>query len=147
MTSAGEAAAAPRSAPFDEHVQGLIQGRFDRLVADWPVMATYLGIHEHDGRLADLSREAKEADIAAERAHVAALGAVDPGALSPRQRFEWELAVHSARRRLFDAEVHRAWERRPSASDEVGDGLFLLLARQFEPLDQRLVPMTEQDRG
>ena len=32
----------------------------------WPSHATYLGIHAHDGRLADLSRTAKEADMAAE---------------------------------------------------------------------------------
>ncbi len=132
------------AAPLDAHLDALVRSHFDGLMARWPTMATYFGIHEHDGRLADLSREAKVADIDTERAHLASLEEVDPAALSARARFERDLAIHSSRRRLFDAEVHRTWERRPAASDEVGDGLFLLLARQFAPLADRLALMTER---
>ena len=64
--------------------------------------------------------------------------------LSERARFERDVALHGARLRHFDDEVVRGWERRASASHEVGDALFLLLARDFAPLDERLDSMTQR---
>jgi uncharacterized protein (DUF885 family) len=153
---------APREAPLDAHrpgdeqrqpgdrgtldavLDGLIRARFDGLMEAWPSHATSLGIHAHDGRLADLSRSAKEADVAAEARFVSDLEGVDATRLSERARFERDVALHSARLRLFDDEVVRGWQRRASASQEVGDALFLLLARDFAPLDERLESMTQR---
>jgi uncharacterized protein (DUF885 family) len=140
----------PQSAPgvrtsaADERLRGLIGDRFDALMVASPSYASYIGIHEHDGSLGDLSREAKEADIVAEQDFVAALEAVDVDSLSPRDDFERDLALHSARLRLFDAEVRRDWERRLGATEEIGDGLFVLLARETAPLRERLAPMAER---
>ena len=49
--------------------------------------------------------------------------------------------MHNVRRDLFDAEVQRIWERRSTAIDGVGDALFLLFARDFAPLAERLDSM------
>jgi uncharacterized protein (DUF885 family) len=109
-----------------------------------PSHATYLGIHAHDGRLADLSRAAKEADVAAEARFIGQLEAVDTGQLSPKAGFERDLALHGARLRHFEDTVARSWQRRASASHEIGDALFLLLARDFAPLEERLESMTQR---
>ena len=45
----------------------------------------------------------------------------------------------ATRRSLFDDEVHRVWERRLSAAEEIGDGIFLLFARQTRPLAESVV--------
>ncbi len=88
-----------------------------------PVLATFLGIHAQDGRLADLSREPKLAQIEAERRFVSGRRGARPGGLSP-------VPVRARARaprpgaRVFDDEEQRVWERRASASDEIGDGLF-----------------------
>ncbi len=129
------------SADADAVVETLVQARFDEIVESSPSRATGLGIHEYDGQLADLSRSAREADIAAERRHIERLDGIDPLTLSSGPRFERDVALHSARLRLYEADVVRGWERRPSASDEIGDALFLLLARDFAPLDVRLESM------
>ena len=94
----------------DALVTDLIRSRFDAWVATWPGEATRFGIHEHDGRLPDLSRSAKLADMEAERAFVRQLEGVDAAGLDPRLAFERELALHSARLRLFRAEVVRNWD-------------------------------------
>ena len=54
----------------DTFVRALVQSRVDAWVETWPGHATRYGPHQHDGRRPDLSRAAKEADIAAERAFV-----------------------------------------------------------------------------
>jgi uncharacterized protein (DUF885 family) len=130
-----------------DELEALIQDRFDRYVSTWPSRGTSLGVHEHDGRLADLSRTARLADLAAERAYVGQLEAIGPAALSEEQRFERDLALHSARLRLFEGEVVRTWERRTLASDEIGDALFLLMARDFAPLQVRLESLTQRIEG
>src|SRR5262249_61529580 len=39
---------------------------------------------------------------------------------------------------VFDAEEVRTWERRSTAIDVIGDGLFVLFAQDFAPLPERL---------
>ena len=135
---------APARTESDRSFDALVRARFARVVGDSPILATYLGIHDNDGHLADLSRAAKLAEIEAERRFLSDVETIDPGELSEPFRIERELAILSAKRTLFNAEVHRVWERRASASDEVGDSLFLLFAREFAPLSQRLISMTER---
>ena len=131
----------------DALVSALIGSRFDAWVAAWPGHATRFGIHQHDGVLPDLSRAAKLADIAAEHAFVRQLEAIEPTNLSESVAFERELALHSARLRLFEAEVVRSWERTTDASESIGTALFLLAARDFAPLEERLHSMTSRIEG
>ena len=65
-----------------------------------------------------------------------------PAALSAEAAFEREIALLGARRTVFDDEVQRQWEQRASAIDDVGDGIFILFARDFAPLEQRLEAIT-----
>lgn len=132
------------SGSADTELQGVIDARFDEIMETWPGRATSLGIHAHDGRLADLSRAAREAEIIAERQHIGRLEAVDAEQLSDSLRFERDIALHAAHLRLFEADVVRSWERRPTASDEIGDALFLLLAREFAPIEERLESITQR---
>jgi uncharacterized protein (DUF885 family) len=103
-----------------------------------PPMATFLGIHELDAELGDGSRDAVLGSIAADRAHLARIEALDPALLSGTARFERDLEIHNVRRVLFEAEEARTWERRSTAVDSLGDALFLLYAREFAPLPERL---------
>jgi uncharacterized protein (DUF885 family) len=122
----------------DKQLEDLAKERFNALMERNPVYATFLGLHEYDGLLGDPSRDALVADIQAARDYQSKLEAIDAAALSPYHQTERELALFVTRREIFDADVHRVWERRASASDEVGDGIFLLFAREGRPLADRL---------
>jgi uncharacterized protein (DUF885 family) len=123
---------------LDDRFESLVAERFAAVMQRFPVFATFLGLAEHDHRLSDGSRDAVEQDIADGRAYLARLEAIDPERLSAANRVERELAIFSTRRQLFDDEVHRVWQRRAAACDELGDGIFLLLARSSRPLPERL---------
>jgi uncharacterized protein (DUF885 family) len=127
--------------PLDDRLYDLVEARFRRLVDDHPVLGTYVGLHEHDTELGDGSRDAVLDELEREREHLAAVEAIDPGALSATARFERELEIHNLRRSLFNDEVIRTWERRSTALDNVGDALFLLFARDFAPLPERLASL------
>ncbi len=135
---------APDAGPQDEHLYDLVEARVRRLFEDNPVLATVFGIHTEDHRLGDASRDAVLQEIAADRAHLAAVEAIDDGELSAAARFERDLEVHNLRRTLFEADEIRRWERTGMAAGEVGDAIFLLFARGAAPLTERLERITDR---
>ena len=134
--------AAARAGEHDGRFERLAQEFFDRFMERDPVAATFMGIHRWDDRLADVSREAKEAATAEVRRFLSDLEALPSEELSRETRFEREIGLHVARRMLFNDEAHRIWERRATAADEIGDGVFSVFARDFAPLAERLVSIT-----
>jgi len=132
----------PPATPADAGFDALTTARFHDLMAAHPVYATFLGLNEHDDELADGSRDAMLGDAARAHEFLAQLESIDPSALSPYYAIERELALFATRREIFDVEQHRVWERRVSATDEIGDGIFLLLARGTRPLADRLKSIT-----
>jgi uncharacterized protein (DUF885 family) len=131
-------APAADAGPLDARLYELVEARFRRIVAENPLVGTYFGIHTEDHRLGDGTRDAVLAELASEKAHLAAVEALDDAGLSPDARLERDLEVHNVRRGIFDTEVVRTWERRSTALDVIGDGLFLVFAQDFAPLDERL---------
>ncbi len=124
--------------PADERFHDAVEARFRRVVATDPLLATWLGLHDADDRLADASRDAVLGQIDDERAHLAAIEAIDASELSAAVRFERDIELHNVRRELFDLDELRLWERRSFALDTIGDSLFLLFARDHAPLAERL---------
>jgi uncharacterized protein (DUF885 family) len=124
--------------PLDDRFYDLVETRFRRLMQDDPIAATFFGIHDHDDRLGDGGRETLLAELEADREHLAAVESLDPAGLSEAVRFERDLEIHNVRRAIFDTAELRIWERRSLALDTIGDGLFLLFARDFAPLAERL---------
>jgi len=135
-------AATDDAGPHDGAFYESVEARVRRLVRDNPVLGTALGLHARDDELGDGGREAVLGELAAERAHLATVEAIDEAGLSPAARFERELEIHNVRRSIFDTETLRIWERRSLALDTVGDGLFLLFARDHAPLEERLAAIT-----
>jgi uncharacterized protein (DUF885 family) len=131
-------APSPHPGPLDETLYDLVEERFRHTMQVDPTAATLAGIHTEDHRLADGSRDAVEQEIADAYRHLTAVETLDPAALSPEASFERDLELHNTRRTLFDLEVARLWERRSTAMDGIGDALFLLFARDFAPLPERL---------
>ncbi|HEY6570060.1 MAG TPA: DUF885 domain-containing protein [Candidatus Limnocylindrales bacterium] len=131
-------APAPEAGPLDDRLYDLVETRVRRLLIENPTLATYLGIHTEDDRLGDGSRDAVLGDIAGERAHLAAIEALDDAGLSPAARFERDLELHNVRLRLYELDDIRRWERRATAAGELGDAVFLLFARGAAPLSERL---------
>jgi uncharacterized protein (DUF885 family) len=137
----------PAAGPLDAKFWDLVEASFRDLVEKHPIYATFFGLHDGDGRLDDGTRDIVVQEIADEHRFIADVEAIDPAGLSESVRFERELALHNSRRRLFDSEVHRVWERRSTALDAVGDGLFSIFARDYAPLAERLDSLASRMEG
>jgi uncharacterized protein (DUF885 family) len=132
------ATAASTPGPLDDQLYDLVESRFRRVVEDQPTVATHLGIHAWDDRLADPSRERYLGEIEADKRHLAAIEAIDPAGLSAEARFERDLELHHVRLALYRATTVRTWERRSTGASALADALFPLFTHDFAPLPERL---------
>ena len=140
-------AATPDAGPLDDRLYDLVETRVRRLFTDNPIMATYFGIHSEDHRLGDAGRDAVEHEIAQDKAHLAAVEALDPAGLSATARFERDLEIHNVRLALFDADEVRRWEHRSQAAGDIGDAVFALFARGAAPLSERIERIADRLEG
>lgn len=120
--------------------------RFDRAIDRWfrtrlalqPHLATFLGVHEHDGRLPSASRDAVDERTAFWQATQAEMERFDPDDLSPARALDRDLLIHESRLELHELTVRRSWAGRSDAAETIGDALFPLFTRDFAPLPERL---------
>lgn len=128
------------------------EDRFDRTVARWfrellemnPTHATYVGIHEHDGRLADGGREEVDREVAFHQAIIAEMGRFDADELSSDRALDRDLIVHESRLAAFQLTERRVWAGSTDAAQEIGTALFPLFTRDFAPLEERLGSIAER---
>jgi len=112
-------------------------GAIDDLMAADPVAATWLGDHRFDGRLprqssADQVNLAQRIDD-----HLTALDAVDDVDLEIADQVDMEILRAALTKTVFHARQWRSPTWNPMDWNP-GTGLYLLLARDFAPLDERL---------
>jgi hypothetical protein len=125
----------------DERFEQLVKERFDALVERFPMLGSYLGLHEHDGELGDATRDAQLQDAQDTRRFIAAL---KPWT-SPNYRkttgssANWP-CTRSAWRYLTMKFTGRG-NARTSGTDDIGDGIFVLFARTARPFSERFEGM------
>jgi|SRR5665213_677829 len=102
-----------------------------------PVMASSLGDHRFDGRLDDLHPEVLDEERKAIAARLVELHQWDDLALPIGHRVDAEVLSVRLRDRLFDIEEDGEYTWNPLAANP-GTALYLLLARDYAPLPDRL---------
>lgn len=112
-----------------------------------PDVATFVGVHDHDGRLPGVSRQAIEERVDFWRAAISEMGRFSADDLTPSHVLDRDLLVHEARLALHDLTERRTWAKRSNAAGEIGDALFPLFTRDFAPFPERLERITERLEG
>src|SRR5918994_1169635 len=125
--------------------------RFDRTIDRWfrdqlsmrPEVATFLGLHEHDGELAPGGRDAVDEEIAFFRRTIDELSAIDSGELTAERALDRDLAIHQARLGLYWQSEYRTWAGSSGGATDIGEALFPLFTRDFAPLAERVTDPVE----
>ena len=130
-------------AAFERAVDDLLAGLFRRN----PTLATYLGIHDYDDRLEDLSKAAIAAEIDALKQFRAGFAAIDAGTLSVPNQLDREQVLAAIDSRLLDLEVIKPWARNPDTySSGITQTAFVMIKRAFAPADVRLKALVARER-
>jgi uncharacterized protein (DUF885 family) len=114
----------------------------DHLFTFQPSYAVFLGLHEYDGRLPDLSRTATDRWAHAADDLLRRLSAVDLGGLSYARRLDATLLELLLEGPLFDLRESRELDRNPM-SYVGGVGLTSYLVRDYAPAAQRVQSMVQ----
>jgi len=112
----------------------------------YPHVAVWLGFHEYDGRLPDLSRRGLEARRADLRRFLSDLERIDPTDLDPQAWLDYQVVRHEALFEAFAIEDWRRLERDPIPYLETLDvGNYIL--RNYAPLEVRVRALIAHLRG
>ncbi|MGO8893826.1 MAG: DUF885 family protein, partial [Streptosporangiaceae bacterium] len=121
----------------DAEFAGLAREYLDDRAERHPDIATGLGDHRFDARLADPSAQARDDERRALDGGAARLAAVDHGALSAEHRVDAAMMADSVARRVFELDELREHTWNPLQANP-GKAIYQLLARDFAPLPDRL---------
>jgi uncharacterized protein (DUF885 family) len=121
----------------DQRFETLAKQYVDLSLVLNPEWATSLGDHNYDHLMNDYSLKAVTRDIAFSREFLDSLAVIDPTKLSTANRIDYEILEHSLRYTLFSLDTLRSYERNPRRYN-VGGAIYILLARDFAPLTERL---------
>jgi hypothetical protein len=100
-----------------------------------PIDATFLGLHQYDELLPDGGLDEVDAEAAIYRELGGELAGIEERTL------DHDLAVGLVDLNRFQMDELRLWESLPDAPEQLGSALFLLFARDFAPLPERLEPI------
>ena len=104
-----------------------------------PSNATQIGVHQYDALLDPVTPAAFAGEIQREHAALAAVKRIDDGTLSLDGQTDKYILQTSIEQDLFNLEERPDWRLRPSYySDIAAGGVYVILERNFAPLDKRL---------
>ncbi len=113
----------------DEYIKGYLTAR--------PLQAVALGFHEYDGKTADYSRLALDAELSRLQKFDDRLKIFDLDKLSQRQSIDLRILQAAIEREIFERQDMRMYERNPMVYARAAD-LSVYLNRNFAALEDRV---------
>ena len=139
------AAGAYAGTPTDEAFQNLADEYISDLVNLSPVTATAIGDHGGDGDLDQVDATGRAETLSLLRQYQDALEALDRKELSRANQVDAELLLHAIESEIWSSEVLQEWAWNPRYYVNISSGaIYGLLARDFAPIEQRLVSATSR---
>ncbi len=112
-----------------------------------PTAGTQSGFHQYDSKLEDLSRAAKDSEVACLKDFRKQFEAIGAARLDPAARADRRLVLSSIDGSLLDIETIRMWERNPDVySSGLSGSIFLIMSRNFAPAEDRLRSVIARER-
>ncbi len=144
-------AAEPAKAAAPSAADAQADARFAELSTRWldaafkqsPVFATAIGEHRYDAELDDLGAEARRAGLEFSRKILAELDAINTAALSRENQVDAQILRNQLAFGIWGEEVSQDWAWDPQTYSQLAGGaIYSLMAREFAPIEQRLVSVT-----
>ncbi len=124
----------------DERFEKLNMEMFTKFMEKNPTYATFLGLHEPYDRLMPdgSSRNIFESLEIAKEWIDQMKKTIDYEKLSPDHRIDWKVVEQAYETSKFQVYEHRVWEMNPDTFDEVGGVFFVMLTRDYAPIEKRV---------
>ena len=131
------------ASPTDEAFETLADEFVTGLPALSPVVATLVGDHSADNRLDEVDAEARRETLDLLREYRDALAKLDRDQLSRANQVDAELLAHEIESNIWSIETLQEWAWNPLHYVSLsGSAIYGLMARDFAPVEARLVSAT-----
>ena len=139
------AASAMAADSADEAFENLANEYISDLGNLSPVVATLIGEHSMDGELDQVDDAARNETRTLLKEYQQALNSIDRDQLSRANQVDAELLLHEVESSLWSLDVLQEWAWNPLYYVNIsGSAIYGLVARDFEPIEQRLVNATSR---
>jgi uncharacterized protein (DUF885 family) len=124
----------------DEKFEKLNMEMFTKFMEKNPTYATFLGLHDpYDWLLPDgSSNNVFESLELAQEWINKAKETVRHEKLSADRKIDWKIIEQTYEKSKFQVYEQRAWEMNPDAFDDVGGVFFIMLTRDYAPMEKRI---------
>ncbi|NUQ30491.1 MAG: DUF885 domain-containing protein [Acidobacteriaceae bacterium] len=120
---------------------------FDDVFSFAPTYGTQAGFHQYDGRLEDYSAAAVQTQIKSMREWQKKLEAVPADGLDGSVADDRQVLLNNIESTLLSLETIRMWEKNPdNYSSGITNSIFVLMSRDFAPVDTRLRAAVEREK-
>jgi uncharacterized protein (DUF885 family) len=124
----------------DDQFEKLNWEMFEKVLKKNPTLATFFGLHEpYDWKLPDGSvKNVFDTFALIEEWFAKLKEKIDIDALNDNNKIDWMVMQHVYE--LFKFQIHeqRTFETNPDAFDEIGGVLFIMLTRDYAPIEKRI---------
>ncbi len=140
--------ATARTAPdMNTQFSEISERYLEDLLQHSPVTASSLGDHRFDDRLDEVDHAARAQELKAASERLADLDKLDHRQLSRENQVDFALLRQRLEKMIWELETLREWEWNPLVyAGTPGTSLYLLLSREFAPLNERLANVAARCR-
>jgi uncharacterized protein (DUF885 family) len=117
----------------EEYIKGFLAAR--------PLLGTSLGFHEYDGKIADYSRLALDAELSRLKRFDDRLKIFDVAKLGQRQSIDLRILQAAIKKEIFQRQEMAIFERNPMVYARAAD-INVYIKRNFAPLEDRVHSIT-----
>ncbi len=130
--------------PTNKRFKDLEEEIFETEMKRNPTIATGLGIHKYDNQLPKINKKRYQEDIELLKNWKKELQNINPEELNKENQVNRDLGLYTIKKNLFHKQTIQQWKQNPSVADTIGNGLFLLIKRDFAPLKKRIKSIKER---
>ncbi|HEY3998176.1 MAG TPA: DUF885 domain-containing protein [Candidatus Xenobia bacterium] len=125
-----------------------VDAYFDNHFGYHPTDGTQAGFHQYDSRLEDVSAASRAAEAADLHSFLKRFEALPPASLSPSDRIDRDLLIHTIRGQLLELERIRSWRKNPDQyTSACTVSAFSLISRTFRTPPDRLEALIEREKA
>jgi uncharacterized protein (DUF885 family) len=130
-----------------EHVnkdfENLATNYINALLEISPEFATYLGNHDYDNRINDYSLEGFKKELKLNRSYLDSLSLINIEDLNKNNLIDYKIMKFNLKSSIFSLDTLRSYEWNPQVYN-MGGAIYSLVARDFAPLEERLLNVKER---
>src|SRR5437870_8598231 len=132
----------------DDTFQKIARDYVEQYLQSNPEQATELGDHRFDGELTDYSSEARAKDLATQKEFRDKLNAIDGSQLTGANNIDFRILKENIDYQIFQDEELKQAEWNPLVyMQSLANSLYLLVARDFAPPEQRIPNLRQRMEG